>query len=256
MHTHTRARPAAARGPDRRASTEAAQTDASAAAAAVCIVTPTKLELDSSDAMTTVRNFVLLKAFDVVSSGQYRKFVLRKKDLCEQWAMTMHDHYHVIMQEVRNLTKYPVLARSQGQTEVALVCSKLLSCVECPYPVTSGWNTCVITKVQCVGGVRVNSASETVPLVVHTRFLRFCLSYWYAARMEHVLRRIVRGKYSKAFCDEYTLADVSAMIHADQEIVGVAVDNFLHALTHVHSSMNALLHIQNRGSETLSSFAV
>ena len=236
------------------AAAAAASDDAGMAAASS--LPPIKLTLHSDEAVATVRNFVLLKAFDVVSSGQYRKFVLRKKDLCEQWAMTMHDHYHMIMLEVRNLTKYPVLARSQGHMEVALVCAKLLNCIECPHPVTTGWNTCVITKVQCVGGVRVNAASEATPVFVHTRFLRFCLSYWYAARMEHVLRRIVRGKYNKAFCDEYTLAQVSAMIYADSEIVSSVVDNFVHALTHVHSSMHALLRIPNRGSETLSNFAI
>jgi len=226
-------------------------------AAQMAAVPQTKLALDSSEADTAVRSFVLLKAFDVVSSGQYRKFVLRKKDLCEQWAMTMHDHYHLIMQEVRNLAKYPVLARSQGHMEVGLVCAKLLNCVECPQSTMSGWNTCVITKVQCVGGVRVNSASEAAPVVVHSRFLRFCLSYWYASRMEHVLRRIVRAKYNKPFCDEYTLAQVSAMIHGDSDIVGAVVDNFIHALTHVHTSMHALLCINNsRGSETLSNFAI
>jgi len=218
---------------------------------------PAKLPLDSSEAHAAMKSFVLLKAFDVVSSGQYRKFVLRKKDLCEEWAMTMHDHYHMIMTEVRNLAKYPVLSRSQGHMEVGLVCAKLLNCVECPQSVTSGWNTCVITKVQCVGGVRVNSSSEATPVVVHSRFLRFCLSYWYASRIEHVLRRIVRAKYNKAFCDEYTLAQVSAMIHADSDILGAVVENLMRALTHVHASMHALLCINNsRGSETLSNFAI
>jgi len=214
------------------------------------------INIDSERAVLIVKDFVLLKSFDIVSSGQYRKFVLRKKDLCEQWAMTMHDNYHAMMTEVRNLSKYIVLARSQGHTEVATVCMKLIHCLECPCNETTGWNTCSITKVHCLGGVRVNAASESVPLVVHSRFLRFCLCYWYAARFEHVLRRIIRNKYTKVMCDEYTLAEISAMIHADHEIIEGVVQNFIHSMKHVHTTMYALLNIQTRGSETLSNFAI
>ena len=212
--------------------------------------------INSQAAAMIVRDFVLLKAFDVVSSGQYRKFVLRKKDLCDQWAMTMHDNYHMMMLEVRSLSKYTVMARSQGHMEVAMVCNKLLHCMECPHVESSGWNTCSITKVQCVGGVRVNSASETTAIIVHPRFLRFCLSFWYTSRFEHVLRRVVRGKYTKIYCDQYTLSQVSARIHADTEIVEGVVGSFIHALAHVHRTMHTLIAIPTRGSETLSNFAI
>lgn len=212
--------------------------------------------LNSAEAIEIVKNFVTLKSFDVVSSGQYRKFVLRKKDLVESWAMKMHEHYHVIILEVRQLAKYAVLAKSKGHIDVGMVCTKLLNCVECPHVTKSGWNTCIITKVQCMGGIRVNTRTEASPVIVHPRFLQFCLSYWYTARFEHVMRRVVRGKYSKLYCDEYTLSEVSAMILQDDEIVVTAVNNFIHALTHVHKTMHQLLNIPTRGSETLSNFAI
>jgi hypothetical protein len=215
-----------------------------------------KILISSASALASVKNFVTLKSFDVVSSGQYRKFVLRKKDLCENWAMTMHDDYHKMILEVRQLAKYAVIAKSKGHVDVGMVCTKLLNCVECPHVTNAGWNTCIITKVQCMGGVRVNTTSESTPVVVHPRFLRFCLSYWYTARFEHVLRRVVRGKYSKVFCDEFSLSEVSDMILKDDEIVLTAVNNFIHALTHVHKTMHQLLNIPTRGSETLSNFAI
>jgi len=227
------------------------------AAADATVTGNAKALINNKEAAMIVRDFVLLKAFDVVLSGQYRKFVLRKKNLCDEWAMTMHDNYHMMMLEVRSLSKYTVMARSQGHMEVAMVCNKLLHCMECPHVESSGWNTCSITKVQCVGGVRVNSASETTAIIVHPRFLRFCLSFWYTSRFEHVLRRIVRGKYTKIYCDQYSLSQVSATINADTEIVEGVVGNFIHALAHVHRTMHKLLEIPpTRGSETLSNFAI
>jgi hypothetical protein len=220
------------------------------------VMTEDTISINSTQAAIMVKDFVLLKSFDVVSSGQYRKFVLRKKDLCEQWAMSMHHNYHCVILEIRNLSKYSVMARSQGHMEIATVCSKLMLCVECPQVDKSGWNTCSITKVQCVGGVRVNSASDSVPMVVHPRFMVFCLSFWYASRFEHVLRRVVRGKYTKLYCDEFTLSEISAMIVSDSEIVKMAVDNFVNALSHVHRTMNNFLVIPKRGSETLSNFSI
>ena len=215
-----------------------------------------KHRLNSTESAMIVREFIMLKALDVVSSGQYRKFVLRKKDLCEKWALQMHDNYHMMTIEVRNPGKYTAMAKSQGFIHVALVCTKLLNCVECPQTQKSGWNTCIITKVQCMDCVRVNSASEAVAVFVHPRFLRFCLSFWYTSRFDHVLRRVVRGKYTKVFSDEYTLSQVSAMIYSDTEITVGVVDNFIHALAHVHATMQQLLKIPQRGSETLSNFVI
>ena len=203
-----------------------------------------------------VRDFVLMKSFDVVSSGQYRKFVLRKKDLCEQWAIDMHSGYSSMMIEVRNLAKYPAMVKSHGHAEVAIVCTKLLSCVECPQVQNTGWNTCVLTKVLCMGGVRVNAESESMPVMVHPRFLRFCLSYWLTCRFEHVLRRIVRGKYTKVYCDSNTLSFITSEIQHDREIVGGLVNNFIHALAHVHASMEELLETTGGGLGTSSTLAI
>jgi hypothetical protein len=215
-----------------------------------------KVAIGSEQALKIVKNYVLLKAFDIVSSGAYRKWVLKQKDLVQDWAIQMHEGYHTIMCEMRNLSKYPVIAKSQGHGDVATVCAKLLNCVECPHASTHGWNTCSITKVQCIGGIRVNTASDATAIIVHPRFLRFCLCFWYCSRFDHVLRRVVRGKYTKAHCDEYTLSEVSAQIHADTEIIDGMVDNFIQAISHVHGTMHTLLGISKRGSETLSNFVI
>ena len=37
--------------------------------------------LNSAESSIIIKEFIMLKSLDVVSSGQYRKFVLRKKDL-------------------------------------------------------------------------------------------------------------------------------------------------------------------------------
>jgi hypothetical protein len=219
-------------------------------------IQPKEILLRSEEATEMVKQFVMLKAFDVVSSGQYRKFVLRKKDLCEGWAMTMHENYHCLTLEVRNLAKYIAVVRSQGHVNIATVCTKLLNCTECPHVQHSGWNTCCITKVQCVGGVRVNASSEATAIFVHARFLRFCLSYWYTSRFDHVLRRVIRGKYTKVFCDEYSLSEISDMIYTDTEVVKGVIETFINALAHVHATMHKLLDIPVRGSETLSNFVI
>ena len=217
-----------------------------------------EMAVSEATAKTTkmVRDFVLLKSYDVVSSGQYRKFVLRKKDLCDQWAIDMHHSYHTLMLEVRNLAKYAPLAKSQGHIEVAIVCTKLLNCVECPYLESSGWNTCIITKVLCMGGVRVNTHSESTAIMVHPRFLRFCLSYWFTSRFEHVLRRIVRCKYTKVYCDANTLSFITSSINEDPEIVDGVVNNFVHALAHVHATMQKLLDMKEGGLGTLTNFVI
>jgi hypothetical protein len=46
------------------------------------------------------------------------------------------------------------------------------------------------------------------------------------------------------------------MISLDNEIIVIVVENFVNALAHVHGTMNTLLKIPERGSETLSNFAI
>jgi hypothetical protein len=46
------------------------------------------------------------------------------------------------------------------------------------------------------------------------------------------------------------------MINTDVDIVVSVVDNFIHALAHVHGTMQTLLQIPKRGSETLSNFVI
>ncbi len=85
--------------------------------------------LGSTESYLIIKEFIMLKSLDVVSSGQYRKFVLRKKDLCEKWALQMHDNYHMMTVEVRNIGKYVAMAKSQGFVHIALVCTTLTHCV-------------------------------------------------------------------------------------------------------------------------------
>jgi hypothetical protein len=170
--------------------------------------------------------------------------------------MIAHQSYHQMVNETRNLAKYPVLARAQGFTEVGLMCTKLLQCAECPELDSSSFFTCSITKVQTFGAVRVNSSSEAVAVMVHPRFLRFCISFWFASRFEHVLRKLVRVKYSKAVCDASTLAAVSKSIYNDTDITVTVVENFANALMHVHRTMHHLLGTKGDAAYALSGFII
>lgn len=183
-------------------------------------------------------DFVLLKAFDIVSCGNYRKFVLKKKDLCESWAINLHTNYQAIVQEIRRVTKYAALLRAQGFPEIATVCMKLAHCVEPPMRSdTRTWSVCHISNVQCVEWVRVNIATDTTPVTVHPRYLTFCVAYWYITRFDHVLRKIIRTKYDKAFCENYNLAQITAAMKNDADITTSVVETLITAITHTHASV-------------------
>ncbi|KAJ1465068.1 hypothetical protein T484DRAFT_1757654, partial [Baffinella frigidus] len=158
--------------------------------------------------------------------------------------------------EVRNLAKYAVLARSAGHLDVAICCTKLLTCTECPQIDNSGFFTCSLTKVQALGGIPVNSSADAVPIHVHPKFLRFCVSYWFASRFEHVMRKLVRARYPKSFCDEHTLAFITTAIHNDATINTKIVDNFVNSLVHIHKTMKHLLCTHGDAAYTLSSFII
>jgi hypothetical protein len=215
--------------------------------------------IKSAETLRKARDFILLKCLDIVSSGQYRKFVLKRKDLCDQWAIDLHSNYASFMLEVRNLAKYPGIAKSRGHTAIGMVFGKLLNCVECPEIVSSGpavWSVCAITKVLCMTAIRVNSASETTPVFVHSKFLQFCLSFWFASRFEHVLRKIIRIKYTKAYCDETSMASVSTEIYKDKDIIIDVVETFMRALIHVHTTIENLFLSDGMNMNSISLFDI
>lgn len=65
---------------------------------APCIAaTQPPCHLTSEKGIQIVTDFVLLKAFDIVSSGAYRKHLLLSKDRLENWAIIQHQSYHVLV---------------------------------------------------------------------------------------------------------------------------------------------------------------
>jgi len=165
----------------------------------------------------TSADYVLLRAFDVVSSGQYRKFVLRQKELCEDWALAMHENYQRTMQQIRRVAKEHSTLRALGHGALAAVCQKIGLCVEVPKKVGVGsFHRCYLTGVMCTEGVRVNPLSEGSPMVVHQKFLKFCASLWFILRFENVLRQVMRTQYPREHCESAKLDDILTEIHASR----------------------------------------
>jgi len=165
----------------------------------------------------TSADYVLLRAFDVVSGGQYRKFVLRQKELCEEWALAMHENYQRTTQELRGVAKQHSALRALGHGALAAVCQKVGLCVEAPKRVGAGsFHRCHLTGVLCTEGVRVNPSSEGSPMVVHQKFLKFCASLWFILRFENVLRQVIRAQYPREHCESAKLDDILTEIHASR----------------------------------------
>lgn len=168
---------------------------------------------------TTFTDFVLFKAFDVISgSGSYRKFVHQSSDNGEEWAIRMMKSVSDMNAILKDLHSVVERVRRLPNSKVATVCNEIVLATRAPIRIISGWSTCFLTDNQahnCIDVSRVVKNGQTIPL--HPRFSYFVLQLFYCHRLEHVIRT-----YTKSWMDAQNgVTDIHELTALFQEQVAL-----------------------------------
>ena len=106
-------------------------------------------DAEEQEALKTLRCFITLRAYDIISNGQYKKHVIQNKDNCEKWAIDVYTHYQRMMGCLRSVTQLAATVRGGGYDRLAVVCQLLSERHDPPIHINTGWSCCFLTGVRC-----------------------------------------------------------------------------------------------------------
>lgn len=161
------------------------------------------------------------KAFDVISSGHFKRHLGACRENGDRWAIVMYNRQNKVAAKVREVfTLVNQLTTPRGR-QIQQVCKDVMSCAQPPIKVVTGENTCFLTGVRsehCIDLTRMGKNSKEV--YVHTRYWHFLVLLWFAAKLEYVIRACTKQWLESqgtvpepqnytAICEEYIQQNAS-----------------------------------------------
>jgi hypothetical protein len=161
--------------------------------------------------------YAQIKAYDVISTGQFKRHLSQSRDNGNKWAIDMYQRQSQVQARIRELfSLVSQLEVSSGQS-VQRICKDVMTCAQPPVKIVAGHNTCALTGVQvehCVDLTRVGKNSREV--YVHPRFWYFFMMLWFCSKLEYVIRACTKHWLDSArpraadsrnvtrLCEDYT----------------------------------------------------
>ena len=157
------------------------------------------------------------KAFDVISSGHFKRHLGTCRENGDQWAVIMYNRQNKVAGKVREVFSLVAQLTTPRSQQIQRICKDVMSCAQPPIKVLTGENVCSLTgqsAEHCIDLTRVGKNSSEV--FVHPRFWHFFVFLWFCAKLEYVVRACtkqwleVRGvkpvpKNYTTVCEEYAV---------------------------------------------------
>lgn len=124
-----------------------------------------RLNMDDAqreEAMKSLRCFITMRAYDIISNGQYKKHVIQNKDNYEAWAVDIYGHYQKMMICLRNVAQLPNTIRTNGHERLAVLCQIVSDNQDAPLTTNTAWSSCFLTGVRCRNTVQLRHNSYAV----------------------------------------------------------------------------------------------
>lgn len=169
--------------------------------------------------MITLEDFLAyaqIKAFDVISAGNFKRHLSANRDNEERWAVQMYTRHTVIQNRVKDVFTLVNQLTTPGSHLIQKICKDVMACAQPPIKILSGPNVCCLTKENidyCIDLTRAGKNSQET--LVHTRFWHFFVFLWFCAKLEYVIRACTKQwldtqpqkpnpeNYTR-LCEEYT----------------------------------------------------
>lgn len=164
--------------------------------------------------------YAQIKAFDVISSGHFKRHLSISRDNGDKWAVQMYSRHNLVQGRVRDIFNLVAQLTTPNSQTIQKICKDVMSCAQPPVKVLTGANVCCLTQIStehCIDLTRAGKNSRDV--FVHTRFWHFFVLLWFCAKLEYVIRactkqwldnqiiKQVPSNYTR-LCEEYTLQNM------------------------------------------------
>jgi hypothetical protein len=142
--------------------------------------------------MLTLEDFTAFahaKAFDVISSGHFKRHLGSCRENGDRWAVIMYNRQNKVVGRLRDVVTLVGQLTTPRAKQIQQVCKDVMSCAQPPIKVVTGENTCCLTGARtehCIDLTRMGKNSKEV--YVHPRFWHFFVLLWFCAKLEYVIR--------------------------------------------------------------------
>ena len=138
------------------------------------------------------RGFFLVKAFDVVGNGTYRKHLARCKDAGDPWAVAMGAHLQAVQSHVRDVHA-SIAAIPPSANRLGDICRDVMMSAQPPIRLHAGCATCTITGRRCMKCLDLSKTHKGHSHVyVDPRFCYFFMLLWFCNKLEYIVRSFTR----------------------------------------------------------------
>jgi len=137
--------------------------------------------------LSDFRGYVHFKAYDVISSGHFKRHLSQCRENGDEWAIQMYRQTVTVQARVRDLVA--LVSQLPSADPIHGICKEVMTCAHPPIKVLTGQNMCAITgrpAQHCVDLTRAAKNSKEV--FVHPRFWFFFVMLWFCSKLEYVVR--------------------------------------------------------------------
>ncbi|KAJ1476976.1 hypothetical protein T484DRAFT_1750306 [Baffinella frigidus] len=207
--------------------------------------TPVPLSLDR------LRNFVLFKAYDVIGSGGYRRFVLKNKNNGESWATVLYNDTQYVSRHVRaTLLLVNRLQYTASCVKLHKLCQRVINDLNPPTISTHGWCICALTGMRTENTTQLGRTSKGDACHVHRKFFKFFCMLWFIARIDLCVKYFtMQWLQQHNGGEKQNIQCLCEKLQGDTLYVQNMCDKFAHAVAHVSASV--LSHIEHMGQANL-----
>jgi hypothetical protein len=198
-----------------------------------------------------LRNFVLFKAYDVIGSGGYRRFVLKNKNNGENWATTLYNDTQYVSRYVRTtLLLVNRLQYTASCVKLHKLCQRVINDLNPPTISTHGWCICALTGMRTENTTQLGRSSKGDACHVHRKFFKFFCMLWFIARIDLCVKYFTMQWLQKHNGgEEQNIQCLCEKLQADLVYVQNMCDKFAYAVSHVSASV--LSHIEHMGQANM-----
>ena len=86
-----------------------------------------------------------IKAYDVISAGNFKRHMSQSRDNGEKWAILMYNRQNAVQNRVRDVSSLVGQLTMPNSVHIQRICKDVMSCAQPPIKVLTGHNTCYIS---------------------------------------------------------------------------------------------------------------
>lgn len=156
------------------------------------------------------QHYFLVKAYDVIGNGSYKKHLSKCKEIGDPWAIEMCQSVHQVQSLLKEITltvhEMPITANRLNE-----ICKDVMMSAQPPVKLHPGFTTCSITNRKCMKCLDLSKTHKNQnSLYVDARFCLFFMLLWFCHKLEYIVRSLTRTWIDslpqdvsyQAMCDE------------------------------------------------------